>query len=164
MKNTVIFLLIFFGLLYTKPSMGFIDPPVFIPSQIQANQPFQVQLRWGICDIFPSAKFPIDVVQLPGRRLQLYVTGLHVVDPIECIFPTGTAVFDLPPLPAGDYQFEFYVRNRRNPFIPIHNGPVAPFTVMGGPVVSAIPTVSISGMLAMMLGLFATVWFARRTD
>ena len=164
LKNTVIILLIFVGLLYSQPSMGFIDPPVFIPSQIKANQPFRVQLRAGRCDFFPSAGFPIDVVQSPGNRLQLFVSGFHVVDPIECTAPIFTTAFDLPALPAGDYHFEFYVRNRRFFFMPIHNGPVAPFTVVGRPAVSAIPTLSISGMSAMMVGLLATVWFVRRTD
>ncbi len=143
-------------------AQAFIDPPVFSPALVLENQPFSVSYRNGVCDFFPSLGFPIDIVQVPPNRLQIFVTGIHHSDPILCIGNIGNPSFALPALPAGDYQLELYIRNRANPFRPIHDGPVAQFRVAGAPTVTQIPTLNMGGWLLMLLGILAATGLSTR--
>jgi hypothetical protein len=141
---------------------AFIDPPVFSPALVLENQPFSVSYRNGVCDGFPFSGFPTDIFRVAPNRLQIFVTGVHITDPIFCIQGIGNPSFALPALPAGDYQLELYIRNRANPFRPIHDGPVAPFRVAGAPTVTQIPTLNMGGWLLMLLGILATTGLSTR--
>jgi hypothetical protein len=161
-RNSVIALAPLMGILVNS-AMGFIDQPVFVPNVIRGDELFRVFYRNGVCDFFPSAGFPIDVVRVPPNRIQLFVTGIHQTDFILCVAPVINPSIDIPALPAGDYQLELYIRNRANPLIPIHNGPVTQFTVVGNPNVATIPTLNVGGLLTLTLGFLGLAWLTRRS-
>ncbi len=141
---------------------AFIDPPTFQPAMPLENQPFEVFYQTGVCDLFPFSGFPIDVIRAAPNRVQIFVTGAHVDDPILCNAPLLNARIAMPALPAGEYQLELYIRNRANPFIPIHNGPVAPLRVFRAASMETIPTLTIAGWFAMLSGVFVAAWLALR--
>jgi hypothetical protein len=147
------------ALLLTNIAHAFIDTPVFSPLPIPANQPFFVTIRAGVCDGFPVVDTPIDVFVVAPNRVQLFVTGIHQVDPILCNIGTGSARFNLPALAAGTYQFEFYVRNIANPAIPIHNGPVVPLTVVAAEPLIQVSTLNRFGLLTLILLLLSGTMF-----
>lgn len=148
-------------LLWSINASAFIDPPVF-SQPIIANVAGSVTIRRGVCDAFPSVSAPIEFFLVPPNRLQLYVTGLHQTNPLLCLAAINNGSFDLPPLAAGEYQFELYIRNLANPAIPIHNGPVASFTVVQSINLTPVPGLNIWGMAALLLGISGTAVFGGR--
>jgi hypothetical protein len=140
---------------------AFIDLPVFSPTPIRANQSFTTTIRVGECDLFPAADTPIDVMLASPNRLQLFVTGIHQTNPLLCFPVISSPVFTLPPLPAGNYQFELYVRNLANPAIPIHNGPVVAFTVVAANPPIQVSTLNSFGLVALVLMLLSGTMFGR---
>jgi hypothetical protein len=161
MRSAVLFASL---LVVAMEASAFIDPPVFAPQPIRANEPGSVSYRRGVCDGFPSVGFPIEIVQLPPNRIQLFMTGLHFTEPILCSITVATPSFTLPPLEAGEYQMELYVRNRANPAIPIHNGPVATFTVVGTATLVPVPSLNLTGLVALILGLLGLSAYGVRRD
>lgn len=157
-------LLLCLAMLWSINASAFIDPPVFSPQPILANQPITVSIRRGDCDLFPFVGHPVDVVQVPPNRIQLYVSGSHQTNPILCS-PTivGTVQFTLPPLSAGEYQFELYVRVPSNPVFPIHNGPVASFTVVESVGLTPVPGLNLWGMAGLLIGMVGAAVFGMRT-
>jgi hypothetical protein len=146
----------------TCNSNAFIDPPVFVPSVVRSEESFLVFYRNGVCDSFPFVGFPIDIIQVPPNRVQIFSSGVHLTEPILCNQPTINPSFTIPALPAGEYQLELYVRNRFNPLQPTHNGPVTQFTVVGNPNVVMIPTLNVGGLLTLALGFLGLAWLTRR--
>jgi hypothetical protein len=150
----------------TFDALAFIDQPVFSPQPIRANESATVSYRKGGCDFFPSVTFPIEFFRVEPNRIQLYVTGIHQTDPILCLAGISTHSFNLPLLEAGEYQLELYIRNRANPAIPIHNGPVAAFSVVaaaGAPV--PVPGLNIFGIVALIFGFaVVSVYAVRRSS
>jgi hypothetical protein len=160
-QNSVLKICVLLMILPVCSAHAFIDTPVFSPLPIPANQPFFVTIRAGICDGFPVVDTPIDVFVVAPNRVQLFVTGIHQVDPILCNIGTGSARFNLPALAAGTYQFEFYVRNIANPAIPIHNGPVVPFTVVGADLPIQVSALNRFGLVTLVLMLLSGAMFRR---
>ena len=135
-----------------------IGTPIFAPQPIVAQVPFTVALDFAECDIFPAVGHPVDVRFVAPNRIQLYVTGLHQTEPVLCVAPAGTARFDLPALAAGQYQFEFYLRNLALPGTPIYNGPVASFTVVDqSSNLNLVPALNIGGEIVLILGVIGLV-------
>jgi hypothetical protein len=150
----------FSGLLASTHAAAFIDQPVFLTSPIEAYRPIEISIRHGVCDAFPELGAPIDVFQVSPNKVQLFVSGLHIMDPFFCLGQIVTPTFTLPPLRPGNYQFELYIRNRASSLRPIYPGPVAQFTVVGEPI--SVPGLNGFGTLALMLSLMVAGFCGRR--
>lgn len=155
-------LIVFLALLWSIKASAFIDPPVF-SQPIVANVAGTVTIRRGECDGFPDVSRPSEFILVPPNRLQLYVWGVHETNPLFCLSPINNGSFVLPPLAAGEYQFELYVRRLGSPIIPIHNGPVANFTVVTQSLnLTPVPGLNIWGMAALLLGMTGAAVFGMR--
>jgi hypothetical protein len=160
-KNSALKMCVLLLILSLRSAHAFIDPPIFSPQPIPANQVFNAAIRHGVCDGFPFISVPTETLFVPPNRLQLFVTGVHFTDPILCNVQITTPIFELPPLPQGSYQFELYVRNRANPAIPIFNGPVVPFTVVAAEPLIQVSTLNRFGLLTLILLLLSGTMFGR---
>ena len=159
MKNLILSLV----LLWSISASAFIDPPVF-SQPIVANVAGTVTIRRGECDGFPDISRPIEYFLVPPNRLQLYVWGVHETNPLFCLSPVDNRSFVLPPLAAGEYQFELYVRRLGNPIIPIHNGPVANFTVVAQSLnLTPVPGLNLWGITALLIGMVGAAVFGVRS-
>jgi hypothetical protein len=144
----------FSGLLASTDALAFIDQPVFTPNPVIAGQEFFVSMRHGHCDFFPSIEFPIDIEMVPPNRVQLFVSGYHLTNPILCNAPISSPLISMRPLAAGVYNFELYIRNRGSQFMPIYAGPTAILNVVARPDLAvAVPSMGYLAMFALMLSL-----------
>ena len=160
MKTLILPLILFWSI----SASAFIDPPVFSPQPIIANVAGSVTIRRGECDGFPDISRPIEFLLVEPNRLQLYVWGVHSTNPLFCLSPINNGSFVLPPLAAGEYQFELYVRLLGSPIIPIHNGPVASFTVVTQSLnFTPVPALNLWGMMALLISLLGAAVFGVRS-
>jgi hypothetical protein len=160
-KNSAIKMCLLLIIFPVSSAHAFIDTPVFAPLPIRANQSFTTTIRVGECDLFPAADTPINVMLVSPNRLQLFVTGIHQTNPLLCFPVISSPVFTLPPLPAGNYKFELYVRNLANPAIPIHNGPIVPFTVVAAEPLIQVSTLNRFGLVTLILLLLSGAMLGR---
>jgi hypothetical protein len=130
---------------------AFFDPPWVTPASPTASDIVSVNIRGGICDsIFFRQGFPQITQQ--GRAIRILEYGHHWDDLDLCVYDVGTLVAPIGTFAPGDYTLtvDFVYEDYPFGYATTTLG-VVPFTVAGAIPATPVPTLTASGLMALLI-------------
>lgn len=138
---------------------AYFDPLWITPNAPRAGEVVSVNIRGGGCDaIFYRPGYPQFI--RTGNAIRIVEYGIHDAPSGFCIYPLGTLVETVGVLPPGDYTLIVDLAYDGYPFgeTTITLG-VIMFTVTGASAPAAVPSLTMSGKLALiLLALGSGLW------
>ena len=141
-------------MLFAHTAHAFFDPPYITPVAPVAGGAVSVNIRAGVCDALGADPGYPQITQ-NGNAIRILLTGVHTDNSDFCIYPIGTATYQVGAYPAGSYTLQVDFLYDAFPFGPtVITLGVVPFTVAGAPA-SAVPAPTNSPLA--LLALFLVV-------
>lgn len=133
----------------------------YVPAPV-AGQPFQIRITTSPCDSTQESA-PVSVPRFvqTGNVLRLTTVGNQNFSPF-CLEPVRTAVFNAPPLPAGNYTLEIHYQHPtiEPPLLRLRQS--VPLSVSLGNVGSPVPAGGMAGAVILVLSLGAIAFWRLR--
>ena len=149
-------LLVFAFALCAQRASAFLDPPYITPANPTAADVISVNVYGGGCDFADGGVIWPPPVTQQGNHVTILLTGGHEEDPEFCYFGIGTFTAPIGVYPPGAYTLQVNWRySTFNGWVTETLGVVS-FTVRGAPQQPVeTPTLSVTGLSALLLGLIA---------